>query len=158
MIREAIEKSRGLGIEYRVMSAKEGGRIGIQAPAKKVCCPNFIEAIEMVKKDRTFSHFREPWFFLETADEYRSLFEKQGFKVVFSKIEMITTKHTPEKVFKIFSSGAIAGYLNQDYYDVEITDEYISVFKEIVREAFKQQSMNGLVKLRFNRIFLVALK
>ncbi len=52
----------------------------------------------------------------------------------------------------------MAGYLNQDYYDVEITDEYISVFKEIVREAFKQQSMNGLVKLRFNRIFLVALK
>ncbi len=46
----------------------------------------------------------------------------------------------------------------QDYYDVEITDEYISAFREIVREAFKQQSMNGLVKLRFNRIFLVALK
>ncbi len=80
------------------------------------------------------------FFFWKTADEYRSLFEKQGFKFVFSKIEMITTKHTPEEVFKIFSPGAMAGYLNQDYYDVEITDEYISVFKEIVREAFKQQS------------------
>ncbi len=93
-------------IENCYRALRKGGRIGIQAPAKKVYCPNFIEVIEMVKKDRrtreTFSHFKEPWFFLETADEYRSLFEKQGFKFVFSKIEMITTKHTPEEVFKIF--------------------------------------------------------
>ena len=198
MIREAIEKSKGLDITYEIKSAEDmdyeesfdvifcnsvfqwfkdpekaikncyralrkNGRIGIQAPAKKVYCPNFIEAIEIVKKDeRTkeiFAHFREPWFFLETAEEYKSLFEKCGFKVVFSKIETITTEHTPEEVFKIFSSGAIAGYLNQDYYDVKLTEDYISAFKEIVRKAFKQQAdEKGIVKLKFNRIFLIAVK
>ncbi|WP_456329035.1 hypothetical protein [Archaeoglobus sp.] len=117
----------------------------------------------MVKKDErtgeTFAHFKEPWFFLETAEEYTSLFEKCGFKVVFSKSETFTTSHTPEEVFRIFSSGAIAGYLNQDYYDVELTEDYISAFKEIVKKAFEQQSdESGLVNLKFSRIFLVAVK
>ncbi|WP_353683937.1 methyltransferase domain-containing protein [Thermodesulfovibrio sp. 3907-1M] len=197
MMREAIEKSKGLEIVYEIKSAedidyvesfdvifcnsafqwfkdpekvikncyralKRNGRIGIQAPAKKIYCPNFIEAVEMVKRDeRTkeiFSHFKEPWFFLETAEEYKSLFEKCGFKVVFSKIETITTEHTPEDVLKIFSSGAIAGYLNQDYYNIKLTANYISVFKEIVRKAFEYQAKKGMVKLKFNRIFLIAVK
>ncbi len=198
MIKEAVEKSKGLNIIYEVKSAenidyeesfdvifcnsafqwfkdpekaikncyralRRYGRIGIQAPAKKIYCPNFIEAIELVKRDErtkdTFAHFKEPWFFLETAEEYKSLFEKCGFKVVFSKIETIVTEHTHEEVFNIFSSGAIAGYLNQDYYDVKLTKDYISAFKEIVRKAFKQQSdENGIVKLKFNRLFLIAVK
>lgn len=58
----------------------------------------------------TFAHFKEPWFYLETAKEYSSLFEKCCFKVVFSKIETVTTSHTPAEVFRIFSSGAIAGF------------------------------------------------
>ena len=85
MIREAVEKSRGLDITFEVKSAEEieykncfdvifcnsslqwykepqkavkscnaalrkGGRIGIQAPAKRIYSPNFIEAVEKVKK------------------------------------------------------------------------------------------------------------
>lgn len=198
MIKEAVEKSKGLDIVYEIKSAEDmdykesfdvifcnsafqwfkdpekaikncyralrkDGRIGIQAPAKKIYCPNFLEAIKVVKRDNrtkeVFAHFKEPWFFLETAEEYKSLFEKCGFKVLFSKIEIITTEHTSEEAFRIFSSGAIAGYLNQDYYDTKLTEEYISAFKEIVKKAFEQQSdEKGIVKLKFNRIFLIAVK
>lgn len=78
---------------------------------------------------------------------------------MFSKIEIITTEHTSEEAFMIFSSGAIAGYLNQDYYDTKLIEEYISAFKEIVKKAFEQQSdEKGIVKLKFNRIFLIAVK
>jgi ubiquinone/menaquinone biosynthesis C-methylase UbiE len=146
---------------YKALRKK--GKIGIQAPAKKIYCPNFLEAIERVKEDvRTkeiFSHFKNPWFFLETAEEYKSLFEKCGFRVLFAEIKTIITKHTPEEVFKIFSSGAMAGYLNQEYYDIELTEGYISTFKEIVKKTFKQQvNRKGVVELKFNRIFLVAIK
>ena len=198
MIKEAIEKSRGLDIAFEVKTAekieyescfnvifcnsslqwfrepqkavkncytalRKGGRIGIQAPAKRVYSPNFIGAVEKVKEDpRTrgiFAYFKEPWFFLETADEYRELFEKCGFRVVLSKIESIRTKHTPEEVFKIFSSGAIAGYLNQDFYDLKIDEEYMDTFKKIVKDAFVQQANEqGEVELIFNRVFLVAIK
>lgn len=198
MIKEAIEKSRGLDITFEVKSAEEqdykdcfdvifcnssfqwfrdpqkavkncnaalrkGGRIGIQAPAKRVYSPNFIEAVEMAKegpgtKD-IFTHFKEPWFFLETADEYRELFEKCGFRVVLSEIEGVRAKHTPEEVFNIFSSAAIAGYLNQDFYDVEIEASYMDSFKKIVKDAFVQQANEqGEVELIFNRVFLVAIK
>ncbi len=142
---------------------RKGGRIGIQAPAKRVYSPNFIEAIEKVKEDpRTkdiFAHFKEPWLLLEKEDEYTNLLEKIGFKVVFSKIESIKTKHTPEEVFKIFSSGAALGYLNQDFYDVKIDEDYIDTFKKIVKDSFVQQANEeGEVELIFNRVFLMAIK
>lgn len=142
---------------------RKGGRMGIQAPAKRAYSPNFIDAIQKVKEDPrtkdTFSNFREPWFFLETSGEYKNLFERNGFKVVFSKIENIKTEYTPEEVFNVFSSGAIAGYLNQDFYDIDIGEDYVENFKEIVRDAFFQQAdTEGKVELIFNRIFLVAVK
>jgi trans-aconitate methyltransferase len=122
MIREAIEKSKGLDIMYEVKSAEE---MEYEVSFDVIFCnsafqwfkdpekadkellqsieeewknwnsgtceeniyPNFIEAIEMVERDKRtkeiFSHFKEPWFFLETAEEYKSLLEKCGFKVVF---------------------------------------------------------------------------
>jgi len=142
---------------------RKNGKIGIQTAAKKVYCPNFAEVIEIVKEDKRtrgiFAHFKEPWFFLETAEEYKSLFEKCSFKVIFSKIKTVTTVHTPEEVFKIFFSGAAAGYLNQDYYSVKLTKNYISAFKEIMKKTFERQSdEKGMIKLKYNRLFLIAVK
>ncbi len=136
---------------------KKDGKIGIQAPAKKTYSPNFIKAVEKVRADpRTkdiFSHFRPPWFFLETSDEYKNFFEKIGFKVIFSKIECLKTKHTPNEVFNIFSSGAIIGYLGQDFYETKIDDDYIETFKKIVKEEFDRQAKNqGEVELIFNNL------
>jgi len=142
---------------------RKGGRIGIQAPAKKVYSPNFIEAVEKVKENpRTrdiFPHFKAPWVLFETSDVYKNLFEKIGFRVVFYKIESIKTKHTPEEVFNLFSSGAAIGYLDQDFYDVKIDEDYMDTFKKIVKDAFVQQANEqGEVELIFNRVFLVAIK
>lgn len=142
---------------------RKGGGIGVQAPAKRVYCPNFINAIKTVKeKPRTkdiFARYKSPWFFLETSDEYKNLFEEVGFKVVFSKIEEVKTRHTPEDVFKIFCSGAIVGYLNQDCYDVKIDSDYIETFTDIIRKVFFQQADNqGEVEMIFNRIFMMAVK
>ncbi len=150
-------------IERCYTALRKGGRIGIQAPAKKIYSPNFIEAVEKVEQDaRTksiFAHFRSPWFFMETPDEYGRLFEDKGFKVAFSKIECIKTNYTPGEVFQIFSSGAIAGYLNQDCYDTKINENYTDTFKKIVKDAFvKQANDEGKVELVFNRIFLIAVK
>ncbi|GAB5046755.1 hypothetical protein [Thermodesulfovibrio sp. TK110] len=87
------------------------------------------------------------------------LFEQVGFSVPFSKIEEIKTLHTPEEVFKIFESGAAAGYLNQDFYDIPIDKEYIENFKRIIKEVFNNQTKeNGFVELIFYRIYLVAIK
>jgi len=131
-------------LENCYTALRTNGRMGIQAPAKKLYCPNFIDAIEEVKKNQktkdTFAHFRSPWTFFETADEYSNLFESAGFKVDFSRIETIKTNYSPEEVFAAFSSGAIAGYLNQDFYDRELPEDYEQNFKAIVRDAFGKQA------------------
>ncbi len=144
---------------YRAL--KHGGRIGIQAPVKKNYCPNFINAIEEVRKseiDEIFTHFRNPRFMLESENEYVELFEKHGFTVTFCKIELVRSKHSPNEVYKIFNSGAIVGYLNPKYYDVEVYREYTVKFKEIVKRNFEKQAKDGVVDLAFNRIYLVAIK
>ncbi len=150
-------------IERCYNALRAGGRMGMQAPAKKVYCPNFIAAIEQVQSDPKtrdrFAHFHEPWFFLETSDEYRDLFEQGGFEVPFCRIEKEQTRYTPEEVFRVFCSGAIAGYLNQDFYDVPLEDDYIETFKQIVRDVFIQQAdLESRVNLIFHRVFLIARK
>ena len=148
-------------IKKSFQALKENGRIGIQAPAKQIYSPNFIKAVEQVQIDsRTrdiFSHFHSPWFFLETSDDYKTLFESLGFNVPYSRIYKVESIHTPKETCEIFDSGASAGYLNQKYYEMPITNEYIKDFRQIVKDAFgKQANEMGKIELIFYRIYLVA--
>ena len=111
------------------IALKKGGKFGIQAPATSNYSPNFIEAVNNIQNDpRTkdvFKYFKNPWFFCESADEYKSLFKKQNFIVPFAEIQYIEQKYTSEEVFNVFMSGASNGYLNQDFYDININQAYI---------------------------------
>jgi trans-aconitate methyltransferase len=142
---------------------RKNGRVGIQAPATLNYCRNFVDAIDMVKTDertkKIFAGFELPWLFLETKYDYRKLFEDAGFEVQYAAIEVQATRKTPEDIYKSFSSGAAAGYLNKDYYETEITEEYVKDFNEIMQDAFyKQSSKDGKADYVYNRIYLVARK
>jgi ubiquinone/menaquinone biosynthesis C-methylase UbiE len=97
-------------------SLKMNGKMAIQAPAKYDYCPNFLQAIREVKEDRStkgiFACFNPPWFFRNTAEEYAELFTRACFKVEKSKIIEVISHHSTEEAYKIFESGAAAGYLN----------------------------------------------
>jgi ubiquinone/menaquinone biosynthesis C-methylase UbiE len=155
------DPDKAIGNCYRAL--KKNGRFGIQAPAKTMYSPNFIEVIDKVRDDpRTgdiFKKFKNPWFFCETAEEYKILFEKQNFRVPFAEIQCMQEEYTPQEVFNVFMSGASNGYLNQDFYSIEIYPDYIESFNEIVRESFHNQAnTKGKVNLIFYRIFLIAVK
>lgn len=144
-------------------SLRPGGRIGVQAPARRVYSPTFIDAVERVRSDprtsATFAHFKEPWFLLETAEAYAALFAEAGFQVRLARIETVRTRHTPADVFRIFDSGATAGYLNQACYDVPIRSDYNEAFRTIVRRAFAEQAgEDGQMDLVFHRVYLLAVK
>lgn len=146
---------------YRAL--KQGGRIGIQAPAKKMYSPNFVKAVSAVSTHKNtrdiFKNFKSPWLMLETAGEYKAKFEQNGFEVPFSEIQTIEKYYTPAEVYEIFASGAIAGYLNQAYYDCRISAQYVDDFKTIIKEEFNRQAdSGGKVPLVFNRIFLIGIK
>ena len=136
--------------------------MGIQAPGGKIYSPNFREAIQKVKKHPElkdiFSHFKAPWLFRDTADDYSNLFRNSGFSVTFAEIKTITTPYPTAKVFDIYKSGASAGYINQKYYDIPINKAYQRKFLETIEQSFNEQARNGIINLIFNRIFLVAKK
>ncbi len=142
---------------------RPGGRMGIQAPAGKAYCPNFLSAIDAVARDvgtaATFAGFRSPWYFLDSAEEYAGLFRQAGFAVPFAKIETVTTRHSTDEVMTIFESGAAAGYLNADYYGTGLPGGYTAAFREIAARTFREQAdAGGTVELTFNRIYLVAVR
>lgn len=106
-----------------------------------------------------FSHFHSPWFFLETAGSYTDIFSLAGFSVETSEIEGITQRCAPQKAFGMFESGAAAGYLNPECYDIELPSGYISAAREIIAGSFHSQAASdGQVELTFFRIYLLARK
>lgn len=156
-------KNPGPSLNACYKALKHGGRIGIQAPAKNRYCPNFIDAVDRVADDYAiggiFKTFDAPWFFLDSADEYREVFERAGFTVKRSEIVEVKTTHSVDEVFKIFESGAAAGYLNQQYYGTDVTAEYRETFRKIVFNAFERQADDqGNIDLVFFRIYLIAEK
>lgn len=142
---------------------KPGGRMGIQAPATENYCPNFVAALEKVKTDpvtrEIFSHFQSPWFFLNTTEEYAQFFAECGFQVRHCGLSAECTRYSPEQIYRVFQSGAENGYLNQAYYPVALSDDYIRTFRRLVKEALQEQAdSTGTVELKFTRIYLVASK
>ena len=72
-------------------------------------------------------------------------------------IDTVTTCHSVDKACAIFESGAAAGYLNQAFYSTQLTEDYTSNCRKIVRESFAGQAdSSGKVHLTFHRIYLLA--
>ncbi len=140
---------------------RPGGRMGIQAPATQAYCPSFVEAMARVAAHpdtcATFARFRSPWFFLETAAEYAALLARAGLAVQLARLQEQRSRHAPEAAMGIFESGAVAGYLGPDCYDVPLDAAYARRVREIVRDGLGAQAGgDGLVELVFRRVFLVA--
>ena len=156
-------RDTGCALRNCFLALHKGGRMGIQAPAMKEYCPNFLAAIAAVAGDprtaKTFAGFSPPWLFLDTAEEYAALFKRAGFTVPFSKIETVSTMHSLDEVMTIFESGAAAGYLNQENYSTPVDGAYTRTFRDVVKRSFSNQANQaGKVELVFNRIYLVAVK
>jgi trans-aconitate methyltransferase len=142
---------------------KQGGRIGIQAPATHLYCPNFVAAIEKIRNHpstrEVFTNFKNPWFFLESKEEYEQLFRNCGFDVIYSELREESNLFTIVETYKIYQSGAENGYLNQSFYTVTLTEDYISSCRELVKEAFKEQAdKSGMIDLKFKRVYIISRK
>ncbi len=142
---------------------KPGGRVGIQAPATTNYCPAFIAGTEQIRNDpvtgEVFNSFSIPWFFCDSPEEYRQIVEKAGFKAVVCRIDEVRSKHSTDEAFTIFSSGASAGYLNQDYYTMKIDNAYITRFESIMKQTFTGLADDtGMLELTFFRIYIIAEK
>lgn len=137
------------------------GRMAIQAPARVVYCPNFIAAVDGLRRDpRTqavFARFKSPWVFFETAEAYADLFRSAGFTVASASIEEVQQRCSPAKAFEMFESGAAAGYLNPACYDAPWPENFPAVAREILAREFERQAVaDGLIDLLFFRIYLLA--
>lgn len=142
---------------------KPCGRIGIQAPATRNYCPNFVAAEEKIRNNPVtggvFSGYRSSWFFLENVQDYAHLFERNGFIVKHCEIVREENLYTVDQAYQIYQSGAENGYLNQDYYPVILSPKYIEMFRMLIRQTIAEQAReDGLVPIVFHRIYLVAEK
>jgi trans-aconitate 2-methyltransferase len=140
---------------------RPGGRMAMQAPARHDYCPQFVRAVGTLAADprtsETWSHFRTPWTFFESGEEYGRLFAAAGFSVVAAEMEELREHTPPERALEMFESGAAAGYLNPDCYDVPLTPEYADAARELILGDFRAQAAaGGLVELLFFRVYVLA--
>ncbi len=138
-------------------SLKKPGRIGVACPATPDWGPLFNKIISKIREYKEikpiFSHWKNPWFHLPAKNDYKTCFEKHGFKTVFIEIEYEQTYYTIDDAYNIYLSGAGNGYTGRKYYDIEINDDYIASFNNSVKEEMKKQSQNGKIKVDFNRLY-----
>ncbi len=140
---------------------RPGGRVAIQAPARRRYCPNFVEAMARVAADPqtrdTFARFRSPWFFLESAEEYAALAERCGLDVRLARIDATRSRLDAEGAMRVFESAAVAGYLGPQCYDVPVAPAYARHVRHIVRDALARQAAeDGAIEMVIHRAFLVA--
>ncbi|HTX68831.1 MAG TPA: methyltransferase domain-containing protein [Thermoleophilia bacterium] len=153
------DEARALANCYAAL--RPGGRMVMQAPARREYCPNFIHAVATFADDprtaETWSRFRTPWTFYETAEEYERLFSDAGFALVGGEIEELREHCTPSRALDMFDSGAAAAYLNPACYDVEMPDGYIDAARELVLADLRAQAgRKRRLEVVFNRVYVLA--
>jgi trans-aconitate methyltransferase len=140
---------------------RPGARMAMQAPARQEYCPQFVSAVARLAGDprtaETWSHFRTPWTFYETGEEYGRLFEAAGFSVVAAEMEELREHATPERALEMFESGAAAGYLNPGCYEVPLPAGYADAARELILDDLRSGAGgDGLVELLFFRVYVLA--
>jgi ubiquinone/menaquinone biosynthesis C-methylase UbiE len=142
---------------------RPGGRMAMQAPARREYCPQFVHAVARLADDprtaETWAHFRTPWTFYETGEEYGRLFEAAGFSVVAAEMEELREHAAPGRALEMFESGAAAGYLNPGCYDVPLPAGYADAARELILDDLRSRAGgDGLVELLFFRVYVLARK
>ena len=64
-------------------------------------------------------------------------------------MEELREHATPERALEMFESGAAAGYLNPECYDVPLPAGYADAARELILDDFRSRAGGGLVELLF---------
>ena len=92
------------------------------------------ELLKIIEPPQSFRTFVSPWFFLESSEDYKTLFEKEGFEVESAEILFVTSRKNPDQVMDSIESGATLAYCNPDCYRESITQEKYDYFRNFVRK------------------------
>ena len=148
----------------RVMRAvnralKPGGRIGVACPGTAEWTPAFNKAVAVVSEmpgiKPIFKRWKNPWFILPKQSDYKTLFEKCGFKTNHISVDYEATEFSVEEAYGVYLSGAANGFTAKQYYEGKIEDAYVKLFNEKVKEEFEKASTNGKFTLDFNRLYYI---
>ena len=90
----------------------------------------------MIQKAKQTYASQKIQFFVQPAEDYKTLFEEEGFEVESAEILMVTSRKTPDQVMDSFESGAALAYCNPDCYRESITQEKFDDFRNIARKNF----------------------
>ena len=90
----------------------------------------------MIQKAKQTYASQKIQFFVQSAEDYKTLFEKEGFEVESAEILFVTSRKNPDQVMDSFESGATLAYCNPDSYRESITQEKFDDFRNIVRKNF----------------------
>jgi trans-aconitate methyltransferase len=152
----------GRAVQGMYDALKPQGRLGVACPATAQWCELFIDVVKEVsvlpRLNPVFRHWRSPWFWLPTLEQYRDLFERSGFTTRHGEITHEHTEYSLAEAFGVYLSGAGNGFTSRTCYDIPITDEYVAEFNQRVYEALQTRAREGKVTVDFWRLYYIGLK
>lgn len=155
-------KNPAKGIRSIFNSLKESGILGLACPGTSDWIPCFdrilVNVIENEKIKPIISHWKDPWFRLPTMDDYKQFFESQGFSTLSINVDYEQDYYTTDETFDIYLSAVANGYIIKKYYDIDIDDNYIGEFNDLVKSEIKKQSKDDKVNVDFNRLYYIGKK
>ncbi|WP_434568320.1 methyltransferase domain-containing protein (plasmid) [Vibrio chagasii] len=142
-----------LSVIYKHLSDK--GNVFIQTPFKDNWCP----AINLMINDFFDIHyptlkrsFKFPCTHLESLEEYKFIFENSKLKVnrMYSKNFVFEVDNL--NFIKVFNSGAIKAYSNQDNYSTDLPKDFNHHLSTFSSEYYKNKSM---IKITMPRAYFL---
>jgi ubiquinone/menaquinone biosynthesis C-methylase UbiE len=137
----------------------KNGRLGLACPATSNWASFFQNIVSKVKGmadiNPVFSHWKNPWFHLPQKADYNVFFTRHGFNTQYLEIIHEENIFTTDEAFNVYLSGAANGFTGKQYYDIDVSDEYVDRFNALVKEEMLKEAKDGRVKVDFNRLYYV---
>jgi trans-aconitate methyltransferase len=141
---------------------KPNGRLGLATPATMRWAPWLQAVLEEVVRQPDISpvyeHWKSPWLFLPDEDDYQALFERNGFATTHLELVHEQKDYSIQDAYDIYLSGAANGLLGPQFYDTEISRDYVDRFNLRVRENIEKKANQGRIIVDFNRLYYIGKK
>lgn len=155
-------RDAGRAVEAMCRSLKPGGKMGVACPSTPAFAPLFESVVATIAERSeialTFAHWKKPWWHLPDMAAYREFFQDHGFRTLHVELTYELDSYTVEAAYGVFSTGAAQGFIGAEYYDIALSDEYVSSFAEAAREEMERRAKDGMIEVDFNRLYYIGRK
>tara|TARA_R110002167_G_scaffold161967_2_gene358197 strand:- start:4736 stop:5101 length:366 start_codon:yes stop_codon:yes gene_type:complete len=89
---------------------------------------------------------------------YTDLLTSNEIKLRYLETEVTQQVLDYRNAYDQFMHAIMHAYLSQDYYTIPLTNDYKEALKDVLLNGLKEQSLDSMITLNYNRLYLIGTK